>query len=249
MAEQTLEYLHETQGLDYTTIRLAVVYGKHDHKIQGFHRLLFSIADQAMPFILSRPGIRHSYTNNKKMPQFVNHILENREEFTGQTYNFADREPVELVALIKAIKTYLDVKAPREVYVPYPLAKTGKKFITWLIKRLGKIGVEIRLPPELLFMKNFYESQTLCIDKLEKTSYRDGAPELTIFTELTSMIYYYLIRWKHLNRITTFNNEFQDSSKLAREFQNSPENLLADIHQSSHQVMEKIEDGPPKYPE
>ena len=249
MAEQTLEYLHETQGLDYTTIRLAVVYGKHDHKIQGFHRLLFSIADQAMPFILSRPGIRHSYTNNKKMPPFVNYILENREEFTGQTYNFADREPVELVALIKAIKTYLDVKAPREVYVPYPLAKTGRTFITWLIKRLGKIGVEIRLPPELLFMKNFYESQTLSIDKLEKTSYRDGAPEVTIFTELTSMIYYYLIRWKHLNRITTFNNEFQDSSKLAREFQNSPEKLLVDIHQSSHQAMENLEDGPPKYPD
>ena len=249
MAEQTLEYLHETQGLDYTTIRLAVVYGKHDHKIQGFHRLLFSIADQAMPFILSRPGIRHSYTNNKKMPPFVNYILENREEFIGQTYNFADREPVELVALIKAIKTYLDVKAPREVYVPYPLAKTGRTFITWLIKRLGKIGVEIRLPPELLFMKNFYESQTLSIDKLEKTSYRDGAPEVTIFTELTSMIYYYLIRWKHLNRITTFNNEFQDSSKLAREFQNSPEKLLVDIHQSSHQAMENLEDGPPKYPD
>jgi len=248
MAEQTLEYLHETQGLDYTTIRLAVVYGKHDHKIQGFHRLLFSIADQAMPFMLSRPGIRHSYTNNKKMPPFVNYILENREEFTGQTYNFADREPVELVALIKAIKTYLDVKAPREMYVPYPLAKTGKNFINWLIKRLGKIGVEIRLPPELMFMKNFYESQTLCIDKLEKTSYRDDAPEVTIFTELTSMIYYYLIRWKHLNRITTFDDEYQDSSKLAKEFQNSPEKLLVDIHQSSHQAMENLEDGPPEFP-
>lgn len=241
MAEQTLEYLHETQGLDYTTIRLAVVYGKHDHKIQGFHRLLFSIADQAMPFIMSRPGIRHSYTNNKKMPPFVDYILENREEFTGQTYNFADREPVELVALIKAIKAYLDVKAPREVYVPYPLAKTGRTFVTWMIKRLGKIGVEIRLPPELLFMKNFYESQTLSIDKLEKTSYRDSAPEVTIFTELTSMIYYYLIRWKHLNRITTFNNEYQDSSKLAKEFRNSPEKLLAEIHQRSHQAMENLE--------
>ena len=242
MSEQTLEYLHETQGLDFTIIRLAVVYGKHDHKIQGFHRLLFSIADQAMPFILGRPGIRHSYTNNKKIPPFVNYILDNREEFSGQTYNFADREPVELVALIKAIKAYLDVKAPREVFVPYPLAKTGRTFITWLIKRLGKIGVEIRLPPELMFMKNFYEPQTLCIDKLEKTSYRDSAPEQTVFTELTSMIYYYLTRWKHLNRITTFDDEYKDSPKAAKEFLESPQTLLQSMHRSSHQEMEKPED-------
>ena len=244
MVEQTLEYLHEAQGLDYTAIRLAVVYGKHDHKIQGFHRLLFSIADQSMPFILSKPGIYHSYSNTKKVPPFVNYILENREEFSGQTFNFVDKEPVELVALIKAIKTYLDVKAPREVYVPYPLAKTGRTFVTWLIRRLGKIGVEIRLPPELMFMKNFYESQTLCIDKLEKTSYRDSAPEQTVFTELTSMIYYYLIRWKHLNRITTFDDEYQDSSKLAKEFQNSPQTLLKSIHKSSHLAMENLEDRP-----
>jgi nucleoside-diphosphate-sugar epimerase len=98
LVEKTLQYMHETQGLDYTTIRLAVVYGKHDHKIQGFHRLLFSIADQSMPFMFSKPGICHSYSNTKKVPPFVNHILENREEFSGQVYNFADKEPVELVA-------------------------------------------------------------------------------------------------------------------------------------------------------
>ena len=244
MSEQSLEHLHETQGLDFTTIRLAVVYGKHDHKIQGFHRLLFSIADQAMPFILGRPGIHHSYTNNKKIAPFVDYILENREEFTGQTYNFADKDPVELVALIKAIKSYLDLKAPREVYVPYPLAKTGRTFITWLIKRLGKIGVEIRLPPELMFMKNFYESQALCIDKLARTSYRDPAPEVTIFTELTSMIYYYLIRWKHLNRITTFDSEYEDSSKLVKEFQNSPETLVESMHKSAILEMKGTEEGP-----
>ena len=148
------------------------------------------------------------------------------------------------MALIKAIKSYLDLKAPREVYVPYPLAKTGRTFITWLIKRLGKIGVEIRLPPELMFMKNFYESQALCIDKLARTSYRDPAPEVTIFTELTSMIYYYLIRWKHLNRITTFDSEYEDSSKLVKEFQNSPETLVESMHKSAILEMKGTEEGP-----
>lgn len=241
LAEKTLHYMHETQGLDYTAVRLAVVYGKHDHKIQGFQRLLFSIADQSMPFILSKPGVCHSYSHTKKVPQFIGHILEHREEFSGQTYNFVDKEPVELVALIKAIKSYLDVKAPREVYVPYPLAKTGRTFIKWLIKRLGKIGLDIRLPAELLFMKNFYETQTLSVEKLERSSYKDLGSEVTVFTELTSMIYYYLIRWKHLNRITTFDTEFQDSSKPAGEFMNSPETLLEKTNKYSHNPLEDYE--------
>ena len=181
LAEKTLQYMHETQGLDYSIVRLAVVYGNHDHKIQGFQRLLFSIADQSMPFMLSKPGIRHSYSNTKKVPPFVSHILENRDEFTGQAFNFVDKEPVELVALIKAIKTYLDVKAPREIYIPYPLAKTGQTCIKWLIKRLGRLGVEIRLPAELQFMKSFYETQTLSIEKLEKSSYGDQESEVTVF--------------------------------------------------------------------
>ena len=241
LAEKTLQYMHETQGLDYTSVRLAVVYGKHDHKIQGFQRLLFSIADQSMPFILSKPGIRHSYSNTKKIPLFVNHILENRDEFTGQAYNFADKEPVEMVEVIKAIKSYLDVKSPREIYIPYALARTGQTFIMWLIKRLGRMGVEIRLPAELQFMKSFYETQTMSMEKLEKSSYRDENPEVTVFTELTSIIYYYLIRWKHLNRINTFNEEILDSSKPAGEFLDSPETLLEAINKYSHKPLEDHE--------
>jgi nucleoside-diphosphate-sugar epimerase len=241
MAERTLQYMQETQGLDFTSIKLAVVYGKHDHKIQGFQRLLFSIADQSMPFMLSKPGIFHSYSNTKKIPLFVNHILENRDEFSGHTYNFVDKEPVELVALIKAIKTYLDVKSPREIYIPYPLANTGKTFVKWLIKRLGHIGVEIRLPAELQFMKSFYETQTLSREKLEKSSFKDEEPDVTVFTELTSMIYYYLIRWKHLNRITTFNEEIKDSSKPAGEFLESPETLLDNVNQYTHKPLQDYE--------
>jgi nucleoside-diphosphate-sugar epimerase len=243
MSEKTLEYMHETQGLDFTIIKLAVVYGKHDHKIQGFQRLLFSIADQSMPFMLSKPGIFHSYSNTKKVPLFVNHILENRDEFTGQAYNFADKEPVELVSLIKTIKAYLDVKAPREVYIPYPMANVGKKFVTWLIKRLGRVGVEIRLPAELQFMKSFYETQTLSMKKLEKSSYRDEEPDVTVFTELTSIIYYYLIRWKHLNRITTFNDEIRDPSQPAAEFLQSPDTLLDSVNQYTHKPLQDYEAG------
>jgi len=243
LTEKTLQYMHESQGLDFSIIRLAVVYGKHDHKIQGFQRLLFSIADQSMPFMLTKPGVRHSYSNTKKVPLFVNHMLENRDEFSGQIYNFADKEPVEMVALIKAIKTYLDVKAPRDIYIPYPLAKTGQNFLKWLKKLLRRLGVEIQLPAEMQFMKSFYETQTLCMAKLEKSSYRDPEPEETVFTELTSIIYYYLIRWKHLNRITTFDNEIRDSSQPAGEFLESPETLLDTVNQYTHKPLQDHEAG------
>jgi nucleoside-diphosphate-sugar epimerase len=241
LAEKTMKYMHESQGLDYTTVRLAVVYGKHDHKIQGFQRLLFSIADQSMPFVFSKPGINHSYSNMKKIPPFVNHVLENREEFSGQAYNFADKEPVELVEIIRAIKSYLDVKAPREIFVPYPLARTGNTFLKWFIRRLSRLGVEVRLPAELQFMKSFYETQTLSMDKLEKSSYRDPAPGVTVFSELTSIIYYYLIRWKHLNLITTFDSEQADSASPAGEFLNTPEKLLENINRYSHKPLEDYE--------
>ena len=241
LAEQTLQYMNDSLGLDYTCIRLAVVYGKHDHKIQGFQRLLFSIADQSMPFMLSKPGVRHSYTNTKKVPLFVNHILENRDEFTGQTYNFVDKEPVELVALIKTIKTYLDVKSPREIYVPYPVAKTGRTFLRGLSRGLRRLGVEVRLPAEMQFMKSFYETQTLSIEKLERSSYRDESPDVTVFTELTSIIYYYLIRWKHLNRITTFNEDRKGAPGPAGDFVDSPGNLLEAVNTYTHTPLQDHE--------
>ena len=77
--------------------------------------------------------------------------------------------------------------------------------------------------------------------KLEKSSYRDKNPEVTVFTELASIIYYYLIRWKHLNRINTFNEEIQDSSKPADEFLDSPEAFLEAINKYSHKPLEDHE--------
>ena len=60
MAEKTLAYMAAHEGLDYSCIRLAIVYGEHDHKIQGFHRLLFSVAEGSMPFLFTRKGATHS---------------------------------------------------------------------------------------------------------------------------------------------------------------------------------------------
>ena len=60
MAEETLRFMADNDGLDFSCIRLAVVYGNHDHKIQGFHRLLFSIADESMPFLFTKKGTKHS---------------------------------------------------------------------------------------------------------------------------------------------------------------------------------------------
>ena len=97
------------------------------------------------------------------------------------------------------------------------------------------------MPAELQFMKNFYETQTLSLDKLEKSSYRDKEPEVTVFTELTSIIYYYLIRWKHLNRITTFNEELKGSSKPAGEFLESPEALLGTVNKYTHKPLKEHE--------
>jgi hypothetical protein len=66
----TLEHLQLEEGLDCTVIRLAIVHGKHDYKIQGFHRLLFSIADQAMGVLFTGKGVEHSYTNAKNCPVY-----------------------------------------------------------------------------------------------------------------------------------------------------------------------------------
>ncbi len=121
MAETTLEYMGETQGLDYTIVRVGIVYGEHDHKIQGFHRLLFTIADESMPFLFTKRKVKHSHTNANKLPYFIHHILTHREEFSRQTYHFVDKESVAFDDLALTIRAYLELKKPREIYVPTPL--------------------------------------------------------------------------------------------------------------------------------
>ncbi|OGQ98225.1 MAG: epimerase [Deltaproteobacteria bacterium RIFOXYD12_FULL_55_16] len=233
MAELTLEHLRTVKRLDYTTIRLGIVYGAHDHKIQGFHRLFFAIVDQSMPVLFTRQETMHSYSNARKLPYFITHVLANRPEFSGQTYNFVDPNPVSLSQLILTIKSYLELKTPREIYLPFPLAKFGMGIMARLVRLITRLGIEARMPAELMFLKNFYETQTLSAAKLRRSSFVDPDPEATIFTELPALIEYYVTRWEHLNLIKPFNKEFFDPRKRAEEFLYTPEHLLEEIHEES----------------
>ncbi len=233
MAENTLRHMQENIGLDYTCIRLAIVYGEHDHKIQGFHRLFFSIADESMPVLFTKKGVVHSYSNANKFPYFVHHVLLNREEFSGQTYHFVDKNPVELADLILTIRSYLELSTPREIYVPYSVAKFGKKALEILLKGLTRIGIKGNLPPELMFLESFYKTQTLSSQKLQKSSFKDPMPDENIYSKLPELVVYYLNRWTHENLITTFSDKVLHPNAMANEFKEAPKELLESIHHDS----------------
>ncbi|HID69839.1 MAG TPA: SDR family oxidoreductase [Desulfobacterales bacterium] len=230
MSEMTLRHMHEQQGLDFTIVRLAIVYGKHDHKIQGFHRLLFSIADQAMPIFLTAKGVLHSYSNAKKVPPFIHHALQHRAEFSGQSYNLVDREPVELVMLIQTIKDYLSVNKPKNIFLPLGVAKFGAKTLQILLKALVHIGIEAKMPAELMFLDQFYDTQTLDGSKLQRSSFTDPCPEETIYSKLPEIIEYYITRWEHHNLLSGFNEDFFDPREDIRQFIDRPQDLLKQIH-------------------
>ncbi|WP_136810341.1 NAD-dependent epimerase/dehydratase family protein [Desulfosediminicola flagellatus] len=233
MAEKTLRHLSQNEGLDYTLIRLAAVYGNHDHKIQGIHRMLFSIADESMPVLFTKKGVLHSYSNCRKLPYFIHHILNNREEFTGEDYNFVDKYGVELADLIMTIKSYLQLNYPKEIYIPYPLAKAGKRSVAVILKLLRKFGLKANLPSELVFLKQFYVTQTLNCDKLHNSSFVDPFPDETIYSRLPELIIYYLQRWSHENLISTFEEEVTIDHAFKDRFVNNPEELLESIHNGS----------------
>ncbi|WP_457577993.1 NAD-dependent epimerase/dehydratase family protein [Desulfomarina sp.] len=230
MAEATLRLMSRDQGLDCSCVRLAVVYGAHDHKIQGFHRLLFSIADQSMPVLFTRKNTLHSYSNARKLPYFIEHLLNNRDEFRGRTIHFVDKNPVDLANLILTIKSYLQLSTPKEIYVPYLMANGGKKALIILLRFLRKFGLKADLPPELMFLNSFYKSQVLSSARLEASSFIDPMPEETIYTRLPDLIIYYLTRWSHQNLITTY-DECMDLEKPEIEaFLQNPKELLDSVH-------------------
>ncbi len=233
MAEETLKYMHKTAGLNYTCIRLAIVYGEHDHKTQGFHRLFFSIADESMPVMFTKKHIMHSYSNANKFPYFVHHVLNNREEFNGETYHFVDKKPVELVDLILTIRSYLELKSPREIYVPYSLAIIGKKILETLLHGLSRLGINGGLPAELMFLESFYKTQYLSAEKLYNSSFVDPYPTETIYTKLPELVVYYLTRWTHENMISTFNEEVLGPDTMSHDFDASPAELLQSVHLDS----------------
>lgn len=234
MAEKSLEYLHLNNNLDYTCIRLAAVYGNHDHKIQGIHRMLFSVADESMPVLFTRKGVLHSYSNCRKLPFFIHQMLENREEFSGGDYNFVDKYAVELADLIMTIKSYLQLRYPKEIYVPYPVANIGKKGMALLLRILRRFGLKTQLPSELIFLSQFYITQTLNSDRLQQSSFNDPFPDETIYSRLPEMIIYYLTRWSHENLISTYNEEVKIDHEFAKTFTQNPEKLLNDIHRGKN---------------
>ncbi|MGW8287652.1 MAG: NAD-dependent epimerase/dehydratase family protein [Desulfobulbales bacterium] len=252
MTELTLKYMHEKYGLKYTLIRMAIVYGAHDHKIQGINRLMYNIVDRAMPFMLTKKrGVLHSYSNANKVPYFIHHILKNREEFNGQSYHFVDPEPVELAQVILAIKRYMNLKTPREIYVPYRVAKTGNDFMNWVIKLFNRIGYKAHVPAEMIFLENFYKTQTLSCEKLKNSSFVDPNPQATIFTELPSLIEYYIARWEHLNLFSSFSSKdfslthpeqikTDPAEESAKSFMNSPRKLLDSIHKNGIEPLNEI---------
>jgi hypothetical protein len=191
---------------------------------------LYSIVNQAMLFMLTRKGVMHSYSNTKKIPPFVHYILEHRDEFSGQTYHFVDRNPVELSQLILAVKSYLELKKPREIYIPYPLARFGKSCLEVLVRRMSRLGLEARMPREMMFMEYFFKTQVLSAAKLQHSSYGDPSSEITIYTELPDIIQYYLTRWKHLNLITPAREEVLDAANGVADFLDDPQNLINALH-------------------
>jgi len=242
MTEMTLRHMHEKYGLKYTLIRMAIVYGAHDHKIQGINRLLFNIVDRAMPFMLTKKkGVLHSYSNASKVPYFIHHVLKNQEEFSGKHFHFVDPEPVELAKLILTIKAYMNLKTPREIYIPYPVAKAGNNFMNWVIKVFNRLGYRAHVPAEMIFLENFYKTQTLSCAKLKNSSFVDPNPRATVFTELPSLIEYYTARWEHLNLFSSFSKKDFNlrhpvkkkagtSEELAAIFMDSPARLLDIVH-------------------
>ncbi len=229
LAEMALERMHEQEGLDFTCIRLAVVYGAHDHKIQGFHRLLFAIVDGSMPALLTTRNAMHSYSNASKLPHFVSHALDHREEFTGQTYHFVDPEPVRLGELILTVKRMLGTRTPREIYVPFFVARFCVAVLARIARLVSRIGIDARPPAERVFLRNFYESQVLSSEKLRRSSFADPDPEATIFTALPKLIDYYVSRWGHLNLLEARERTAPETEKTADEFLHAPETLLASL--------------------
>lgn len=226
MAEKALRQMHRQKGLDLTIIRLAAVYGNHDHKIQGIHRMLFSIADESMPFMFTKRGVLQSYSNCRKLPYFINHTLNNRKEFSGGDYNFVDKEPVELVHLIRTIRSYMNLSLPKNICIPYPVAEMGRKTMQVFLKLLGRFGLKTAFPPELIFLKQFYISQTLNSDKYQNSSFIDPFPDETIYSRLPEMIIYYLNRWSRQNLITTYEEEAKIDHHFTQQFKNNPESLI-----------------------
>jgi hypothetical protein len=205
-----------------------------------------------MPFMLTKKkGVLHSYSNANKVPYFIHHILKNTEKFSGKHYHFVDPLPVDLAQLILTIKSYMNLKTPREIYIPYQVAKSGNNFMNWVIKLFNRIGYKAHMPAEMIFLENFYKTQTLSCEKLKNSSFVDPNPHSTVFTELPSLIEYYISRWEHLNLFSSFSSKdfssthtrqkpAESSELMAEMFMNTPQKLLDTIQKDGITPIKEI---------
>jgi hypothetical protein len=153
---------------------------------------------------------------------------------------------VALSEIILTIKAYLQLSTPKEIYIPYGFAKFVQTCLAWAMKKLSRIGIEARMPAELQFLENFYHSQTLSSAKLAQSSYGLQQTEKTIFTELPSLIEYYLTRWEHLNLVSLNEHEFFDPKKQAEDFLHTPVGLMNRVHENMDEMLENFSDISPK---
>jgi len=123
--------------------------------------------------------------------------------------------------------------------------------MTWVIKLFNRIGYKAHVPAEMIFLENFYKTQTLSCEKLKNSSFVDPNPQATVFTELPSLIEYYLARWEHLNLFSSFSSKDSSSphtrrktadsdDQLAEMFMNSPQEMLDTIQKEGITPMKEI---------
>ena len=122
------------------------------------------------------------------------------------------------------------------------MARLGAGFLRFILKGLNKIGIDARLPAEMMFMENFYQTQTLSTEKLKNSSYGIPDPEKSVFTELPSIIDYYITRWEHLNLISAYNVCFFDPLRQTEQFARAPDKLLEAIHNERIQPLADFEE-------
>lgn len=151
----------------------------------------------------------------------------------GNNYLTDCRTPVDLASLILTIKHYLQFKSPREIFIPYFMADLAQKGLTFILRFIKKIGIKADLPPELIFLDNFYKSQTLSVSRLEASSFVDPIPEETVYTRSPELVNYYLPRWNHENLITTHGEDLDSKESVIKDFQHDPMKLLKAVHSNN----------------
>ena len=123
--------------------------------------------------------------------------------------------------------------------------------MNWVIKVFNRIGYKAHVPAEMIFLENFYKTQTLSCEKLKKSGFVDPKPQATIFTELPALIEYYIARWEHLNLFSSFsrkdfNAQHGTKKKIGQEeeiaeiFMNSPTKLLDIMHNEGIRPLREI---------